>query len=129
MSRRQPERYAQGAIVQLLRTVGCQVWTLGTTRRRGDHPGTMQSPGLPDLLAFLPRGMGLLVVEVKSPKGRLRPEQEVFRSAALACAAPWQVHHVVGGLDAVIGYLMSLGLLQAQDVAHYRVTASAEGST
>jgi len=30
------------------------------------------------------------------------------------------VHHVVGGLDAVIGYLMSLGLLKAQDVAHYR---------
>ena len=129
MTRRQPERYAQGAIVQLLRTVGCQVWTLGTTRRRGEHHGTMQSPGLPDLLAFLPRGMGLLCLEVKAKGGRLRPEQEVFRNATLACAAPWQVHHVVGGLDTVIGYLMSLGLLKAQDVAHYRVTAGAEGST
>jgi len=129
MTRRQPERYAQGAIVQLLRTVGCQVWTLGTTRRRGDHPGTMQTPGLPDLLVHLPRGGGLLCIEVKSPKGRLRPEQEVFRNATLACESPWQVHHVVGGLDTVIGYLMSLGLLKAQDVAHYRVTAGAEGST
>jgi hypothetical protein len=121
MTRRQPERYAQGAIVQLLRTVGCQAWTLGTTRRRGDHHGTMQTPGLPDLLAFLPRGLGLLCIEVKAPKGRLRPEQEVFRNAALACEAPYMVHHVVGGLDAVIAYLISLGLLQAQNVPHYRV--------
>ena len=129
MTRRQPERAEQRAIVQLLCALGCPVWTLGTHRRHGDYHGTMQSPGLPDLLAFLPRGMGLLVVEVKSPKGRLRPEQEVFRNACLACESPWQVHHVVGGLDAVIGYLIQLGLLQSQDVAHYRVTASAEGST
>ena len=121
MTPRHPEALEQRAIVQLLHTVGCQVWVLGTTRRRGDHPGTMQSPGLPDLLAFLPRGMGLLCIEVKAKGGRLRPEQETFRNATLACAAPWQVHHVVGGLDAVIGYLMSLGLLKAQDVAHYRV--------
>ena len=129
MTRRQPEAAEQRAIVQLLCALGCPVWTLGTHRRHGDYHGTMQSPSLPDLLAFLPRGMGLLCIEVKAKGGRLRPEQEVFRNATLACAAPWQVHHVVGGLDAVIGYLMSLGLLKAQDVAHYRVTAGAEGST
>jgi hypothetical protein len=27
---------------------------MGTTRRRGDYPGTMQTPGIPDLMAFLP---------------------------------------------------------------------------
>jgi hypothetical protein len=120
MTRRQPEAAEQHAIVQLLCTVGCQVWTLGTHRRRGDYHGTMQSPGLPDLLAFLPRAGGLLCIEVKAKGGRLRPEQETFRNACLACEAPHLVHHVVGGLDGVIAYLMSLGLLQAQDVAHYR---------
>jgi hypothetical protein len=121
MTRRQPERLEQRAIVQLLCALGCPVWTLGTHRRRGDYHGTMQSPGLPDLLAFLPLDTGLLCIEVKAKGGRLRPEQEVFRNACLACESPWQVHHVVGGLDTVIGYLMSLGLLKAQDVAHYRV--------
>jgi hypothetical protein len=48
------ERAEQSHIVQLLRTVGGQVYVLGTTRRRGDYAGTMQTPGLPDLLAFLP---------------------------------------------------------------------------
>ena len=121
MTRRQPEAAEQHAIVQLLCTVGCQVWTLGTHRRRGDYHGTMQSPGLPDLLAFLPRAGGLLCIEVKAKGGRLRPEQEVFRNACLACEAPWQVHHVVGGLDAVIAYLIALGLLKPEQVAAYRL--------
>ena len=121
MTRRQPEAAEQHAIVQLLCTVGCQVWTLGTHRRRGDYHGTMQSPGLPDLLAFLPRAGGLLCIEVKAKGGRLRPEQETFRNACLACEAPWQVHHVVGGLDAVIAYLIALGLLKPEQVAAYRL--------
>ena len=123
--RRQPERAEQRAIVQLLSTVGCRVFVLGTTRPRGDFHGTCQSPGLCDLLAFLPNGGGVLFVEVKAKGGRLRPEQEVFRNASLACEAPWQAHHVVGGLDHVIAYLVRLGLLTANQVPHYRVTQAA----
>lgn len=83
--RRQPERAIQAHVVRLLRHVGCTVWVLGTTRRRGDYHGTMQTAGLPDVIAFLPRAGGVLFVEVKAPGGRLRPEQAQFR----ACCLPW----------------------------------------
>lgn len=118
--RRQPERAEQRAIVRLLSLCGCQVWPIGTTRRHGDYHGTMQAPGLPDLLAFLPRGGGLLCVEVKAEGGRLRHDQVRFRTACLDCEAPFLVHHVVGGQDAVIAYLLELGLLRAHQVPYYR---------
>lgn len=119
--RRHPERAEQAAIRQLLLHLGADVWTLGTTRRRGDYPGTMQTPGLPDLLAVLPRGLGVLFVEVKAPGGRLRDEQRRFRQACVSCELPYRVHHVVGGQDAVIAYLVSLGLVRVEQVPHYRV--------
>jgi len=121
--RRQPEKAIQAHIVRLLKHVGCQVYVLGTHRRRGDYQGTMQTAGLPDVLAFLPRAMGLLFVEVKSPKGTLRPEQVTFRDAAVACqdARPG-VYYATGGLDAVIITLMVLGLLKADQVASYHTT-------
>lgn len=122
--RRQPERQEQRAIVQLLAHVGCSVWILGTTRPRGDFRGTCQSPGWPDVGAFLPNGGGFLWVEVKAPGGRLRPEQREFRELCLLCKSPFGVHHVVGGLDAVIAYLVRLGLLRPEQVAHYRVTSA-----
>jgi hypothetical protein len=125
--RRQPERAIQAHVAALLRHVGADVYVLGTTRRRGDYHGTMQTPGLPDLLAFLPRGGGLLAVECKAPGGRLRPEQETFRTACLACEAPFLTHHVVGGLDAVIAYLIDLGLLRADQVAASHIQASTGG--
>ena len=117
--RRQPEKTEQAAIVRLLRGLGASVYVLGTHRRRGDYPGTMQTPGISDLVVFLPRERGVLFVEVKAPKGRLRPEQAEFRRLCLACLSA-QVHHVVGGLDAVIGYLIGVGLLKSTQVAHYR---------
>ena len=52
----------------------------------------MQSPGLPDILAFLPRGGGLLVVEAKAPRGRLTEEQREFRAACQGCEAPARVY-------------------------------------
>jgi hypothetical protein len=110
--RRHPERDEQREIVKLLRTIGAAVYVLGTTRRKGDHPGTMQTPGIPDIYAILPapayrplrRGMGVWI-EVKAKGGRLRPEQAGF--AAHCCA--WDIPHVVGGLDAVIDFLVSGG--------------------
>jgi hypothetical protein len=119
--RRHPERVIQAHIVRLLHHVGCQVYTLGTTRRRGDYQGTMQTPGLPDVLAFLPRALGVLFVEVKAPKGRLRPEQALFRELCMALVAS-QVYHVTGGLDAVMLRLMQVGLLKPDQVAFYHTT-------
>lgn len=50
-----PEKSEQSQIVQLLRSLGAQVYVLGNHRRKGDFAGTMQTPGLPDLQAFMPR--------------------------------------------------------------------------
>jgi hypothetical protein len=124
--RRQPERQEQQAIVKLLRLIGAETWVTGTHRRKGEYQGTMMTPGLPDVFSFLPRGLGLLCIEVKSATGRLRPEQIVFRDACLACEAPYRVHHVTGGQDAVIAYLLALGLLAHHQVPYYRQPAESE---
>lgn len=119
--RRRPERREQEAIARLLRSLGAMVYVLGTVRRRGDYPGTMQSPGLPDLLAFVPvppdrRLRRFLSVEVKAPGGRLRPAQAVWRDW---CAAAG-LAHVIGGLDEVIAWLLAEGVLRREEVAWYR---------
>ena len=88
MTRRHPERVIQSHIVGLLRQVGCQVYVLGTTRPKGDYHGTCQTAGLPDVLALLPRGLGVLFVEVKA-----RDSQE-FGSAAEA-VTPWKQRRIV----------------------------------
>ena len=116
-----PEKVEQAHIVQLLRAIGASVYVLGTRRPRGDFHGTRQTAGLPDVLSILPRGLGVLFVEVKATGGRLRPEQAQFRDQCGTCAEPYRVHHVVGGLSDVMFHLMHLGLLKAEDVPHYRM--------
>ena len=121
------EKVVQAQITQLLRSIGGAVYVLGTVRRRGDYPGTCQSPGLPDLLAFLPppsSGPGLpgsalemlVAVEVKAAGGRLRPEQAAFRAHALAAG----MTHLVGDLDVVIAWLVCRGFLRSSSVPSYR---------
>ena len=120
---RHPERHEQNAIRGLLATLGAKVYVLGTTRKKGDYAGTMQTPGLPDLIAFLPwdgeRDLTrtLLVIECKAKGGRLRPEQAEFMVMCLEAA----VHHVVGGLDDVIAWLVQHGYVKADSVPHYRL--------
>jgi hypothetical protein len=129
----QREKVEQAHIVQLLRSFG-RVYVMGTRRRSGDFQGTMQSPGIPDLMAFLrppplrrydpARGqpfMRLLFVECKARGGRLRAEQQLFRDEAVAAG----IAHVVGDLDAVIAWLIDAGYLKADSVPHYRQPAAA----
>jgi hypothetical protein len=113
LRRRQPEKAEQAAIVQLLRSLGAAVYVLGTRRPRGDYPGTRQTPGLPDLLVFLPAGRissrsELLWIEVKTHQGRLSPAQREF---ARHCAFAG-VYHLIGGVDAVIEWLADRGYLK-----------------
>lgn len=123
--RRQPEKVEQQHVVQLLRSIGCRVWVTGVHRRTGDYQGTMMTPGLPDVIAFLPRALGVLFVEVKAEGGRLRPEQAEFRKLAIDVEfAGGRVYHVVGGLDAVIVRLVAMGLVREDAVPHYRIEAS-----
>lgn len=116
------EKVEQAAIVELLRTIGAQVYVLGTVRRKGDHPGTMQTPGLPDVLAFLPPRWwepskaflrGTIAIEVKAKGGRLREAQKEFRAACESSP----VAYVTGGLDVVIWWLESRGYLKPNGAA------------
>ena len=50
----QLEKQIQADIVKLLETVGAAVYKIGTTRKKGDHQGTMQTPGIPDLSRSCP---------------------------------------------------------------------------
>lgn len=122
--RRQPEKVEQQHVVGLLRSLGCTVWVTGVRRRAGDYQGTMMTPGLPDVLAFLPRGLGLLFVEVKAARGRMSAEQANFRASALeAQANGGHVYHVTGGLTAVLVQLVALDLVRADSLPHYRTSA------
>jgi hypothetical protein len=115
---RQTEKGVQVAVVQLLRAIRSQVYVLGTRRRRGEHQGTMQTPGLPDVIAFLPRALGVVFVEVKAPSGRLRPEQAAFRESCLALSYDGgSVYHVVGGVDALLPLLRGLNLVRPENIA------------
>ena len=119
---RVPENVVQQHIVTLLRTLGAKVYVLGTRRGRGerDH-GTHQTPGLPDLLAFLPRlnRRRQVWIEVKAVGGRLRPAQVVFQGLAHEA----DVDHLVGDLDVVIAWLLFHGYLKKSQVPHYRLPA------
>lgn len=131
---RQPERMVQQSVMNLLRSMGAKVYTLGTTRRKGDYAGTMQSPGLPDLIVFLkrpataefgdvpmPPTRRLLFIECKAEGGRLRSEQIEFRGVSIAA----DVAHVVGGLDDVIAWLIENKHLRADQVAHHHTAPEA----
>lgn len=116
---RVPEKAEQAHGVQLLRALGARVYVLGTVRRRGDHPGTMQTPGIPDVFAFLPKHEGrrrTLWWEVKAVDGRLRREQIAFQ----ALCGESDLAHVVGPHDALIAWLVGLGYLKANQLPHYR---------
>ena len=110
---RQPEKEEQRQIVEALRKLGASVYVLGTRRRSGDHPGTMQTPGLPDLITFLPvRNAGrisrLLFIEVKAPGGRLRYEQQIFASSCHAAGC----EYLSGGLSELAAYLTKHGWIR-----------------
>jgi len=116
---RVPEKAEQAHGVQLLRAIGARVYVLGTVRRRGDHPGTMQTPGIPDVFAFLPKREGRrrpLWWEVKAVEGRLRLEQIEFQ----ALCGESDLDHVVGPFDALIAWLVGLGYVKTAAFPHYR---------
>jgi len=102
------EKVEQARILELLRAIGAAVYVSGTVRRSGDYPGSMQTPGIPDLCVFLPGPPGspppaytLLFIECKRAGGRLRPAQTIFRDYCEAAG----VAHLTGGLDAVLAWL------------------------
>ena len=127
-----PETTVQSHIVQALRNISAGVYVLGRPglrERRCPHcghmvkldPGTRQTPGVSDLLAFLPDaprapfGPGRLVcVEVKAQGGVLSEDQKTFRNWCERTSTSY----LTGGLDVVLEYLKQGGYLR--EYASYR---------
>lgn len=114
------ERTEQGSIKNLIAQIGGVVYTLGTVRAvccgvcgaPSSDPTTRQSPGLADLVVYLPppkrspaRGWTQVWIECKGRGGTLSLEQVAFRELTLAAG----IAHVVGGVDEVIEYLTAGG--------------------
>lgn len=145
------EKAHQSHGVQLMRGLGGKVYVIGhpSPNDGRQHRGTGQTPGVPDVLAFLPprrriAGMDcrtakrymetlkvqvpddarpvLLFWEAKAKGGRLRPEQAEFR----ALCQDAQVEHVVGDFDALIGRLAALHYVNPDQFAHYRQPQASE---
>ena len=123
--RQHPERVEQTNICNLVRSIGGKVCVLGTSRRKGDHQGTMQSPGLPDLWIFmpspkLPNSHGLidhasgLWWECKSPTGTRSQEQVNFAENCLNTRTPYGY----GTLTDFVHYLVAGGWLKRENVNH-----------
>lgn len=119
----QPEKAQQEQGIALLRSLGGAVYRLGVRRRATDFQGTMQTPGLPDVQAFLPhRGSGVRTFvcwEVKAPGGRLRPEQLTFQTHCFEAG----VAHVAGDLTALMHWLVGAGFLRADQLPASRQDA------
>ena len=122
---RRLEKTEQADTVKLLQTIGAAVYVIGTRRPRGkpcatcgafvpEHQGTCQTPGLPDLVAFLPgHGAGagerrILFVEQKARTGRYSPDQLMFR--ALVEQSP--AAYIGGTLDDVVFWLEARGYVR-----------------
>jgi hypothetical protein len=120
------EKHEQAAGVGLLRWLKCAVYVTGTSRPKGDFPGTCMTPGLPDVICLLPGTSGVLFWEVKSRAGRPRPEQDAFRSIVAGYeAAGLPIYHCLGPYDALRLKLVTIGLLRPDQVPHYALPASA----
>ena len=111
------EKEIQADIVKMLRSVGAGVYRIGTTRKKGDYQGTMQTPGIADLLAFVPVPLAAstlvtrcvqLWIEVKRPGGGLSAAQNLFRYQAQAAGC----EYVVGGVDEVLDWLKVRGVVK-----------------
>jgi hypothetical protein len=111
------EKFIQRDIQKLLLLLGAKVYVLGTRRPRGDQQGTRQSPGLPDLIAFLParlpsRRSRILLIEVKRKGNDLSQAQFDFQTLCQAA----NIAYVTGNLDRVIDWLVAEDYLSASQL-------------
>ena len=109
----QLEKEIQADIVKLLETVGAAVYKIGTTRKKGDHQGTMQTPGIPDLVAFVRVPCSTPTVQVwievkRTTDSTMSDAQTTFRKHALEAYR----EHIVGGVDEVLSWLKARGVVK-----------------
>lgn len=106
------EKIEQASILKVLAAIGAQVWTTGTRRPRGESQSTRMTPGLPDLIAFLPargdQAPRLVCIEVKRTGRTMSPDQQRFRG----CCEAASVAHVAGDAATVVEWLEAAGYLR-----------------
>lgn len=118
------EADVQREVVSLYHLAGCAVLSLSQGR------ATRQTEGTPDL--FVTGHNYVWWHEVKTPKGKLRPEQAAWK--VIADQTPCPV--IVGGVDAAmqqleqVGLIVSGGLRQhnwhSSEIARFRSTVETE---
>lgn len=131
---RVPEKTEQAHGVQLLEGIGGKVYVMGTRRSRGkpcpkcgefvpEGQTTRQTPGIPDVMAFLPprpRGGDVRPIfvfwEAKASDGRESDEQVRFKELCQDAL----VEHVVGDYNALIAWLIARLYVKADSFSHYR---------
>ncbi len=89
------ERAIQIAIVTYLRKIGYFVIVTST-----DGPQAASIAGMPDILAF--KHDTVLLIEVKTPTGNLRPSQQVFQGKILEHTGKHVQYIVSRSMDDVI---------------------------
>ena len=116
------EKTEQAATVKLLTLLGADVYVIGTRRPRGrpcptcgtfvaEHAGTCQTPGVSDLIVFLPVRLPRRVCFVEQKRagvGVTSEPQQRFRQLAESSTALY----VAGTLDDVVDWLTSHGYLR-----------------
>ena len=108
------EKAEQAGTVKLLQLLGADVYVIGTHRPRGrpcpqcgtfvaEHQGTCQTPGIADLVVFLPGELPRRVcfIEQKRIGGTLSAEQVRFKALAEQSTALY----VAGTMDDVLAWL------------------------
>lgn len=98
--RRRPETAIRLGIKRLLRQVGFSVWDMEQNRP------TRQTPGLPDLIAL--GHSWCLMIECKTPKGRLTDYQRGFQKA---CEGTPADYIVIRGVDEMWDWLVAHGVI------------------
>jgi len=139
----QHEKFEQGDGIKLLRSIGATVYTVGTRRSRGTRckkcgefvpnpdQGTRQTPGIPDVLAFMrPHEMDLatqrprrhlLWWEAKRPGGG--EESDAQREFRALCSETATLH-CLGDVNDLVAFLVAQGFLKRENVPYYRLPAN-----
>ena len=120
---RRLEKHEQAGTVKLLTLLGADVYVIGTSRPRGrpcpscgtfvaEHAGTCQTPGISDLIVFLPGPAPRRVcfIEQKRRGGVLSEPQQRFRDLAAKSTALY----VAGTLDDVLDWLAERGYVRSR---------------
>jgi len=138
------EAVEQRHVIDTCVSIGGRVWVLGTKRGTVkcqhcgrptlEHQGTKQTPGVSDLICFVPDRRGLSLpggtpklfehayVEMKALDGTQSDPQKDFETMCLASGVRYTLCR---GLNGFLALCIELGAIKPDNVPHYRVQKDA----